>query len=136
MHSSAGIETCVMTGSMLVAGTRNCQVSAMQISIAQDTALSSANIPTAVFRITVSVLLPIQRLCRCGYAEWKDGVLRVTVSVLVLIEGLSQLHVLVHEDDGEDFPRPVCLIALRLVEVQAGVETHLTYTACRIAAML
>lgn len=56
---------------------------------------------------------------------------RITVHVLVLIDGLGQLHVLVHEDDGEDLSGPVCLVALSPVEVQAGVEAHFTYAAQR-----
>ena len=45
--------------------------------------------------------------------------------MLVVIEGLCQGHVLVHEDDCENLPRPVCLIPISFVEVQAGMETHL-----------
>lgn len=46
-------------------------------------------------------------------------VLRIAVSVLVLVDGFCQLHVLVHENDGEDLPGFVCLVALCLVKVQA-----------------
>ena len=53
-------------------------------------------------------------------------ILRITISVLVLVEGLCQLHILVHENDGEDLPGPVCLVALCLVEVQTGMETYFT----------
>ena len=49
--------------------------------------------------------------------------------MLVLIDGLRQLHILVHEDDGEDLPGPVCLVALCLVEVQTGMEAHFTCKA-------
>lgn len=54
------------------------------------------------------------------------AVLRITVSMLVLVEGLCQLHILVHENDGEDLPGPVCLVALCLMEVQTGMETYFT----------
>lgn len=54
------------------------------------------------------------------------ALLRIAVSVLVLIHGLCQLHVLVHEDDGEDLPGPVSLVAVCLVKVQAGVEADFT----------
>lgn len=55
-----------------------------------------------------------------------SAILRITVSVLVLVEGLCQLDILVHENNGEDLPGLVCLVAICLVEVQTGVETYFT----------
>lgn len=49
--------------------------------------------------------------------------------MLVLIDGFCQLHILVHENDGGDLPGYVCLVAICLVEAQAGMEAHLTYVS-------
>ena len=60
--------------------------------------------------------------------RWCANCLRFTVPVLVLSKRLKivcQPHVLVHENDGEDLPGPLCLVALCLVKVQARVEAHL-----------
>ena len=64
---------------------------------------------------------------RCRHQDEDLGYSRITIHVLILIDGLSQLHVLIHKNDGEDLAGLVGLVALSLVEVQAGVEAHLTY---------
>ena len=65
-----------------------------------------------------------QSLVRCFGGSYAD--LRIAVEVLVVIEGLCQGHVLVHEHNCENLPRPVCLIPISFVKVQAGMEAHFT----------
>ena len=66
----------------------------------------------------------LQETCR-GNAS---GSLRIAVSAVIECVSFCQSHVLVHEYDGKDLSGFVCLIALRLVEVQAGMKADFTCT--------
>ena len=62
-----------------------------------------------------------------------SGSLRIAVSAVIERVSFCQFHVFVHEYDGKDLSGFVCLIAVRLVEVQAGMKADFTCT-CKLIA--
>ncbi len=79
-------------------------------------------------RVIIASCMRLQYCAACKDAHYSGDLadLRIAVEVLVVIDGLCQSHVLVHEHDCEDLPRPVCLIPIGFVKVQAGMEAHFT----------
>ena len=79
-------------------------------------------------RVIIASCMRLYHCTACKDAHYSDDLadLRITVHVLVVVEGRCQSHVLVHEHDCKDLPRPVCLIPIGFVEVQAGMEAHFT----------
>ncbi len=80
------------------------------------------------WRVIIALCMRLQYCAACKDAHYSGDLadLRIAVHVLVVVEGLCQSHVLVHEHDREDLPWPVCLVPIGFVKVQAGMEAHFT----------